>query len=354
MDWEFDDGTREWDAELTPVKEMSSPLAPVSTPNGPREMTPSAIRSSGNALGIMGLRYPILAVDTERGDIHGSVDNVTPTTPQELTKELEVAKHRLSTNITPVAACGGVSRRPLGFGFEAFRPVMGRPALSRSLTGSVLASQAQIEPKSRMVRERSPSVGDVADAEVGVQGGDESENEDSKKSRWSDAMTKPTINVARRESKMEHPAPQQTRWVFSAMGIPGLGFAAARLLGSGNGNGSLVPRGNMLSANVGQKTELDYEREKDSPDKEEVQVNKSAVEDAKQKTEEEVERHDSISLYDQDGFLRSSPDREIRKCKSVKERVAREERVSVEIRMATEKETEVEGSEVRMLNGYVM
>jgi hypothetical protein len=348
MDWEFDDSTREWDAEPTPMKEMSSPLAPVSTPNDPREMRPSAIRSSSNALGIIGLRYPILDVDTERGDIHASAGDVTP---QELKRESEVAKHRLRATIAPAAAYRRVWKSPVGFGFEAFRPMIGRPASSCSLTGPVLASQAPMEPKSRTVSERSPSIGDVADAKVSVQDGDESGNGYRNKSRWSDAMTKPVINVARRESKMEHPAPQQTRWVFSALGIPGLGFAAAMLLGSGSG--SVAPRGSTPAADAEQKRELAYEREKGSADKEEVQVNKSTVEDAKQ-TAEEVERLDSISLYDQDGFLRSSPDREIRKCKSVKERVAREERVSVEIRMATEKETEVVGSEVRISNGYVM
>lgn len=119
----------------------------------------------------------------------------------------------------------------------------------------------------------------------------------SKQVRWSDAMTKANVSVARRESKMEHPAPQP-RWGLSTLVIPGLGMAAARLLGGSGG----VQRGSVASTN-GDRIE------------EEGRGNPVGT--------EEVERPDSLGLYDQDGFLRSSPDREARQRQREKEREAR-------------------------------
>jgi hypothetical protein len=80
--------------------------------------------------------------------------------------------------------------------------------------------------------------------------------------RWSDAMIKPAHSVTRRESKMEHPSPQTPpNWSLS---LGPLGLAGKRLMGDGSNKENEGRNG----------------------------------------------RPDSLGLYDQDGFLRSSPDRE--------------------------------------------
>ncbi|KUJ17803.1 uncharacterized protein LY89DRAFT_61744 [Mollisia scopiformis] len=105
--------------------------------------------------------------------------------------------------------------------------------------------------------------GDISDAKIIELKDDDKENHES---QWSDAMTKPAKNVVRRESKMEHPSPQTPpKWSMS-----GLGLAGQRLLGK---------------------------------DKEGLPVFGSP------------ERPLSIGLYDQEGFLKSSPE-----IKSAKER----------------------------------
>lgn len=94
--------------------------------------------------------------------------------------------------------------------------------------------------------------------------------------RWSDAMTKPARTSSRRESQMKHPSPQgsQTPPKWS---ISGLGLAGQRLLGT-------------------EKVSLD------SP-----------------------ERPDSLGLYDQDGFLRSSPEMRARQRAKREPKVKQEE-----------------------------
>lgn len=84
--------------------------------------------------------------------------------------------------------------------------------------------------------------------------------------RWSDAMTKPAHSVIRRESKMEHPSPQTPpKWGF---GLGAMGLAGQRSRG---------------------EVEGDKENAKEGGGK---------------------GRPDSLGLYDSEGFLRSSPDRE--------------------------------------------
>lgn len=133
------------------------------------------------------------------------------------------------------------------------------------------------------------------------------ETQISREARWSDVMTKANVSVARRESKMEHPAPQP-KWGFSALGIPGLGMAAAKLLGSSSGSSGMQQTSvaSTNSDNIGEKGK------------------------GNTVVTEGIERSDSLGFYDQDGFLRSSPDREARQRQRAKER------------------------EARILNGYVM
>ncbi|KAE8446214.1 hypothetical protein EG329_012439 [Mollisiaceae sp. DMI_Dod_QoI] len=114
------------------------------------------------------------------------------------------------------------------------------------------------------VTDLTASEEDISDAQIIELEEDDKENLDAKGSpRWSDAMTKPVKNGVRRESKMEHPSPHgsQTppKWTIS-----GLGLAGQRLLGT---------------------------------DKEGM-VTRRSVED----------RPESLGLYDQDGFLKSSPE----------------------------------------------
>lgn len=105
--------------------------------------------------------------------------------------------------------------------------------------------------------------------------------------RWSDAMTKPAHSVIRRESKMEHPSPQTPpKWGF---GMGAMGLAGQRLRGEGEGNKENAKQGGGKG------------------------------------------RPDSLGLYDSDGFLRSSPDRE-----------------------AARLEREREKRDVKRLSGFVM
>lgn len=98
---------------------------------------------------------------------------------------------------------------------------------------------------------------DIPDARTINLNDDNKENLDN--SRWSDAMTKPIKNVVRRESQMEHPNPQTPpKWSMS-----GLGLAGQRLVGK---------------------------------DKEGIPISG------------DPERPISIGLYDQEGFLKSSPE----------------------------------------------
>lgn len=69
MEWEFDDddrgsgGMSDWDTELTPVKEVSTP------PDANGRQQSNETDSNGNALGIMGLRYPTLRYETDQSDL---------------------------------------------------------------------------------------------------------------------------------------------------------------------------------------------------------------------------------------------------------------------------------------------
>lgn len=106
---------------------------------------------------------------------------------------------------------------------------------------------------------------DISDARTIKIEEDNKENLESP--RWSDAMTKPMKNVVRRESQMEHPNPQTPpKWSMS-----GIGLAGQRLL---------------------------------TKDKEGVPISGSP------------ERPTSIGLYDQDGFLKSSPEIKLAKDKA--------------------------------------
>ncbi|KAK0103152.1 hypothetical protein ONS95_014952 [Cadophora gregata] len=102
--------------------------------------------------------------------------------------------------------------------------------------------------------------------------------------RWSDAMIKPTTHVTRRESKMEHPIPSPgittpPNWTNSGARLSGLGLAGVRLMESEEGR---------IVWGVGGAGE-----------------GKSAGEDGVVGGDVQV----GLELYDQDGFLKSSPDR---------------------------------------------
>ena len=114
--------------------------------------------------------------------------------------------------------------------------------------------------------------------------------------RWSDAMTKPTTHATRRESKMEHPIPSPPgartppHWTTtSGLRISGLGLAGVRLMGGDEG------------------------RIFESVSEEEV-AGKSAAQggggSGKRESGERGNGGDGVSLYDQDGFLKCSPERE--------------------------------------------
>ncbi|ESZ94147.1 hypothetical protein SBOR_5468 [Sclerotinia borealis F-4128] len=94
-------------------------------------------------------------------------------------------------------------------------------------------------------------------------------SKDKKDTRWSDAMIKPITKNTRRESKMEHPSPKTPpKWGWSqAVNV------AREIL-------SRSPTRDKENA-----VEQDWNRGRDSPE--------------------------SLGLYDQDGFLRGSPDRMI-------------------------------------------
>lgn len=93
------------------------------------------------------------------------------------------------------------------------------------------------------------------------------ENKESKDTRWSDAMIKPLTKTTRRESKMEHPSPKPpAKWGWSQA----VNVAKERL--------SRSPTRDKENA-----MDNEWDRGRDSPE--------------------------SLGLYDQDGFLRSSPER---------------------------------------------
>jgi hypothetical protein len=129
-------------------------------------------------------------------------------------------------------------------------------------------------------RKRSKTIEDELDLEM------EKENKPQLgkvRERWSDAMPKSLSNVVRRESKLEHPAPQRETppkwgWGLGEDGkvrIPGLGLV-------GNEGGVVVSGLGLAGVRLMGKGE-----------------------------EEQVSRPNSLGLYDQEGFLRSSPEREI-------------------------------------------
>ncbi|KAF7868396.1 hypothetical protein EAF04_004928 [Stromatinia cepivora] len=92
-------------------------------------------------------------------------------------------------------------------------------------------------------------------------------SKDNKETRWSDAMIKSLTKTTRRESKMEHPSPQTPpKWGWSQA----VNVAKERL--------SRSPTRDKENA-----LDSDWDKGRDSPE--------------------------SLGLYDQDGFLRSSPER---------------------------------------------
>jgi hypothetical protein len=147
-------------------------------------------------------------------------------------------------------------------------------------------------------RKRSKTIDDELDMEM------EKENKPhpgKARERWSDAMPISLSNVVRRESKLEHPAPQRETppkwgWGLGEDGkvrIPGLGLV-------GNGNEGVVVSGlGLAGVRLMGKGE-----------------------------EERVSRPNSLGLYDQEGFLKSSPEREIveKEKEKEKERAWREKR----------------------------
>ncbi|KAF7885198.1 hypothetical protein EAF00_011016 [Botryotinia globosa] len=95
------------------------------------------------------------------------------------------------------------------------------------------------------------------------------ETKDTRETRWSDAMIKPLTKTTRRESKMEHPSPKTPpKWGWSQA----VNVAKERLSRSPTRDKENVADG-------------DWDRGRDSPE--------------------------SLGLYDQDGFLKTSPERTI-------------------------------------------
>lgn len=114
--------------------------------------------------------------------------------------------------------------------------------------------------------------------------------------RWSDAMSKPTSHATRHESKMEYPSPQTpSKWKLSGLGLAGVRLMDEDVDLKGVSRHEGIPTG---------------------------------------------ERPDSLGFYDQDGFLKASPDRE----RILKAR-AREENAIIEGRES--------GSKVKY-SGFVM
>jgi hypothetical protein len=259
MDWEFDDvdrddkGTSNWDTSLTPVKEVSSPLE-MNRRNPLKSKESLGCRD--NALLIMGLEHSTLQIEADQRGICVGPDRISTF---ESHRKPEVTDERHDTSLNQCRKERDISKSSNGFGFEAFMPVVGR---------------------AQSIKQKSPSLSSPTSNDIQRLGAEQVTS-------WSNTMTKPTINVTRAESKIEHPVPQ-TRWGLSALGIPGLGLAAARLLGSGNQR--------IDTPSV--KTDWKYSNE------EEGKENVTFVEG--------TERPESLGLYDHDGFLRNSPDRELR------------------------------------------
>lgn len=190
MDWEFDDsgspaGKRmsNWDTELTPVKEVSTLSVTSLFANCPtseeKVMNFPAIRTTGNALGIMGLTCPSLGfeVETDQFNLNDSVGNVDSVTSEDLHRGVEVAKQRLSADIDIMSHPETIRKGPLSIEFEALRPILGHPpsmSSFSSLSGPVLASQSMFEPADKWKSNLESFEGSK---------------------RWSDVMTKPATGI---------------------------------------------------------------------------------------------------------------------------------------------------------------
>lgn len=295
MDWEYDGtdraaGVSDWDTELTPVREVSSPSTDKRSKR--KSVVVPETLSNSNALGIMGLgRYPTMDFETDKADIHGGIDGVTP---YDLHRELTSAKRDLSTS--PSKRGKGVGKSALGFGFEAFRPALNR-APSLRLSGPVDA--------------------------ISEKTGDENSG-----ASWNDKMAKPNANATRRESKMENPVPQG-RWSFSSMSSAVINAATVRLIGGNSQRVSVIdPSGNVI---------------------EETGANATPAKAFKKI--EKTMRPESLGLYDQDGFLRSSPGQKV----DLKENKRKDsEVVVVEGKGDGAVDRDMVRSETKMINGYVM
>jgi hypothetical protein len=204
-------------------------------------------------------------------------------------EEMEAAER--GDELTPVKEMSS----PPSTGGEGGGVSLRFPTLSSTGTNGVTPPRAT-PPQAQ--RKRSKTIEKELDLEM------EKENAphpNEVKERWSDAMTKPISNMVRRESKLEHPVPQRETphkwgWGLGEDGkvrIPGLGLV-------GQENGVVVSGLGLAGVRL---------------------MGGSSVTEG-----ESVSRPNSLGLYDQEGFLRSSPEREIVEKEMEKERVRREKR----------------------------
>jgi hypothetical protein len=159
---------------------------------------------------------------------------------------------------------------------EVSSPATGANALGiTNLRFPTLSREGTNGPTPPRDNDRGTARVETADGTPSLNRAITSDKDDS--SRWSDAMTKPAHSVIRRESKMEHPSPQTPpNW---SLNLGPLGLAGKRLMGEG---------GNK---------------------------------------ENEGGRPESLGLYDQDGFLRSSPDREAARLEKERDKENQRERM---------------------------
>jgi len=192
------------------------------------------------------------------------------------------------------------------------------PTLSRE--GSVLVTPPQMKPKSRLsaivVIEPGTVLQSIETSDDPLRlsparGDQHSRSTDTtpargrvqapQPARWSDAMTKPTTHATRRESKMQHPIPSPPgartppHWTTtSGLRISGLGLAGVRLMGGDEGRifecvGEEEVVGKGGGAGEG---------------------GNGGSGSGKRGSGERGNGGDGVSLYDQDGFLKCSPERE--------------------------------------------
>ncbi|KAH7330495.1 hypothetical protein BKA65DRAFT_509486 [Rhexocercosporidium sp. MPI-PUGE-AT-0058] len=202
------------------------------------------------------------------------------------TEELEGAGminelERVDEGDSPASGTNAIVR---GSGTGGLNISLRFPTLSRE--GSVGATPPRARSKARVsvsglrlggegkVLKSTETDHEEKDNYVSVQGG-KSGNEGH--ARWSDAMPKPTTHVTRRESKMEHPSPVTP----PKLTISGLGPAGVRLMERDTGGGvGILAEGIEEGRNAGNGLRKG------------------------------TRRPESFGLYDQEGFLKCSPERE--------------------------------------------